>query len=402
MTIQELIALFARYRHRTNDVEITQMCGLGASATTAKLKTVNPIVFFLYNQQISFPATAAITMTTCDEQPVSSFCYYLVSVSLTSAITITKGTNNAYALPLTPAGTTPVGALRVDTNDSTTFTSGTTSLTATGITARFYDIDCGITIRLINQAQQRLERGVTIVRKGSQRTIMDFDYMQIRASVDLVQGDSTVVLPFPNFKDFVNEGVNITDSIGIRTRLYKEDSLPLGVTDLQVRPIKISARVMADPSYYSMLEGTSGSILLEEGGYVLMETVLTDDGFPGMEFILWPECDQAYTLDVQAYQYSPALDGVLYSRNWLTENASDILLFGALSESGAYFGYDSQIKEWEARWQEAVWTLYSSQEKSKYSGSHIFTKFPDPLRNKTNIGISSSSQGIMSYGFFTS
>jgi hypothetical protein len=374
MTVQELISLFSKYRHRTNDVEISQMCGLGASATTAKLKTTTPIVFFHYNQQVNFAANAVINMTACTQQPSSSFCYYLVSVDLLGVVTVTKGANNTYSLPPTPAGSSPVGAFLISTDGSATFTSGTTSFSATGVTATFFDIDCGISLSLINQAQKRLERGVTIVRKGSRRTLMDFDYMMVRATVSLSPGDDVFILPFPNFKDFTDQGINVTDSSGLTTRLEKEDILSSGISDFQGRPCKVSRRIV-------------------------QETVFTTDGFPGMEFSVWPKCDQAYTLDIQAYQYSPDLDGVIYSSNWLTENAPDILLFGALSESGMYFGTDPQTKEWEARWQEAVWTLYASQEKSKYSGSHIGTKFPDPLRLRSGFGMASNKEGILSYGF---
>jgi hypothetical protein len=377
MTIQELISAFARWRRRFNDIDITQMAGLTIGTTVTKLKTANAIVYFLYNQQISKAATDNITMTACAQQAVNTFCYYLVSGDVNGTITVTKGVNNTYALPSTPAGQTAIGAFMVTTDGVTTFTSGTTALNASGITVSYYDIDTGVALALINQAQSHLEHGVTIVRKGAQRTIMDFDHMLVRVQVSLNEGDSTVVLPFPNFKDFVDEGINITDAAGVTTRLDKEDTLPIGVTPLEVRPTKISRRIIT-------------------------ESVFTTDGFPGMEFVLWPTCDQAYTLDVQAYQYSPALDGVIYSRNWLTDNAPDILLFGALVESGLYFGADSQIKEWEARWLEAVWTLYAAQNKAKYSGSHIHTKFPNPIRQKGNMGMESSAEGILSYGFIGS
>ncbi len=378
MTIQELISQFSRYRRRFNDIEITQMAGLTIGTTATKLKTANAIVYFLYNQQISKAATDNITMTACAVQAVSTFCYYLVSGDINGAITVTKGVNNTYALPATPAGQTSIGAFLVTTDGVTTFTSGTTALNASGITVSYYDIDTGVALVLINEAQTHLERGVTLVRgRGVQQTLMDFDHMLVRVQISLNDGDSTVVLPFPNFKDFVDEGINITDAAGITTRIEKEDTLPIGVTPLEVRPQKISRRVVT-------------------------ESVFTTDGWPGMEFVLWPTCDQAYTLDVQAYQYSPALDGVIYSRNWLTDNAPDVLLFGALKESGFYFGMDNQVKEWEARWQEAVWTLYATQHKEKYSGSHIYTKFPNPLRQKAQGGLESSSQGILSYGFISS
>ena len=373
MTIFELITQFSRYRRRINDINVVQMCGLKAGITARTLKTTKPIVFFGYNQQIEYPATDNISVTACLSQAISSFCYYLVSLDLNSLLTVTKGVDNTYALPSTPSGGTPIGSLKITTDATHTFTCGTDSFTASGITTDFFDIDCGMALSLINQAQSHLERGVTIIRHGIQRTISDFDHMQVRATVSLSQGDSSVVLPFPNFKAFQDNGINITDNNGITYPVEREDSLPIGFNPIQVRPVKISRRITT-------------------------ETVFTSDGYPGMSFSLWPTCDQSYTLDIQAFQYSPAIDGVIYQRNWLTDNAFDILLFGALVESALLFGADAQSKEWDARWQEAVWTLHSSQEKAKISGSYIYTKFPNPLIKK-GTGTISNKQGIMSYGF---
>ena len=373
MTVFELISLFSRYRKKFNNIEVTQMAGLTVGTTATKLKTVSPIVFFLYNQEIQYPATDDITITPCAAQAANSFCYYLVSIDINSTVTTTKGVDNTYALPSTPAGNVPIGAFLATTDSTHIFIAGTDPLTGYYETVNFYDIDTGMGLQLINQAQTRLERGVTIVRNNTQRTLMDFDHMMVRASaISLVQGDSKVTLPFPNFKDFVDNGINITDITGLTTQMEKEDTLPTGVV-FQFRPGKISRRIVA-------------------------ETVFTPDGYPGMEFDIWPQCDQAYTLDVQAYQYSPALDGVIYQRNWLTDNAPDILLFGALMESGLYFGADSQNKEWEARWQEAIWTLYTSQHKEVYSGSPIYTRYPTMRRGKS-LGMASNKAGIMSYGF---
>jgi hypothetical protein len=359
MTIQELISSFARYRRRFNDIEITQMCGLGMGTNTLRVKTINPIVYFLYNQELTLLATDNITITPCSTQAENTFCYYLLSVNISGVVTTTKGIDNIYALPNTPAGNVAFGSFYILTDSGYTFTAGTTVFNATGITSVFYDIDTGIALQLINKAQKKLERGVVVTFKGSQRTIMDFQHMKVRVQITLNENDSTVILPFPNYKDFVDNGINITDSSGTTTPLEKDDALPIGLNPLTSRPL----RIMRIPS---------------------IETVFTSDGAPAMMFQVWPTCDQTYTLDVQAYQYSPDLDGVIYQSNWLTDNASDVLLFGALVESGLYFGTDPQSKEWENRWNEAVWTLSASQSKEVYSGSYIYSRFPNPL-NQMNV-----------------
>lgn len=374
MTLFELISAFSRYLHRRNDIDVTQMCGLAEGTNSATLKTTNQIYYSLYNNQgLSKAATDNIAMTACAQQPGGTFCIYLISIDVNGAVVTTKGTNNAYALPTTPAGTTPIGAIWIVAATSYPFTSGTTDLSATGITAAFFDIDTGIALFLINQAQTHLERGVTIVRNNRQRTIMDFDHMIVRAQETVAQGDSTITLPFPNYKDFMDGRLTITDASGVTYPMEKRDILPLGVV-FQERPMLISRMPP-------------------------IETVFTVDGFPAKEFDIWPQADQAYTIDTTAYQYSPALEGVIYQTNWLTTNAPDVLLFGALVESASYFPPDARMAEWKDRWQEAVWTLYSTQQKERSSGSPIYTKFPDPLKAKTGMGIATNKAGILSFGF---
>lgn len=374
MSLNSLISQFSRYIHRLSDVDVSQMAGLAEGTGTHTLKTTIAIYYSLYNKPgLVKTVTDNIAMTTCSAQAVSTFCYYLISIDATGAITTTKGTDNTYSLPSVPPGTAAMGAFLVTTDSSHPFTSGTTDLSATGITASFFDIDCGVAAFLINQAQRRLERGVTIIHGGREHTIMDFDHMLVRAQEMIYQGETTVTLPFPNYKDFQDNGITITDSSGVTFPMDKRDFLPLGVV-FQTRPVIISRM---PPN----------------------ETVFTKDGWPAKEFNIWPESDQAYTIDTIAYQYSADLDGVIYPTNWLTENASEILLFGALVESAAYFPADNRIEEWKTRWNDAVWNLYASQSKEKYAGSEIYPRFPNPLRRKdSGLGMSSDKAGIMSFG----
>ena len=347
MNLSDLVTAFSRYVHRISDVDVCQ--------------------------QITKAATNNIAMTACSAQAISTFCYYLVSIDRNGNVTVTKGTDNTYALPSTPAGNIPIGSILVNTDGTHTFTSGTDDLSGAGITAVCYDIDTGIAQYLINQAMQRLERGVTIVRNNRQRMIMDFDHMLVRAQETIVQGDSTITLPFPNYKDFQDNGIKITDSSSVTYDMAKRDFLPTGVV-FQSRPVYISR----NPP---------------------IETVFTKDGYPAREFDIWPEADQPYTIDTIAYQYSPPLDGVIYATNWLTENASDVLLFGALVESVSYFLDDPRIPTWQDRWTDAVWILSESQKKERVSGTMISTKFPLPLNQRAGLGLSSNKAGIYSFGF---
>ena len=371
MTIWDIITDFSRYVHRITDVDISQMAGLSKGTGACTLKTTNQIVYGIYNtHNLIFPATDNIAMTACAQQAASTFCYYLGSINIAGTITVTKGIDNTYALPPIPPGTVAMGAMLINTDGSHTFTSGTTDTAAAGITAAFFDIDTGIALNLINKAQARLERGVTIVYNKRQRTIQDFTYMKSRAQVTINANDSTVVLPFPGYKDFVDETLQITDSAGLTTQLTKDDTMPTGIV-FQSRPQMI-------------------------GRYPAVETVFMPDGAPAMTFNIWPQADQSYTLDATCYQYSPTLDGVIYSETWLTDNAPDILLFGALVESASYFPNDTRIDEWRMRYNEAVFTMWTAQNKESYSGDFIRTKFPNPMgRQSGNIADKSY---VMSFG----
>jgi len=373
MNVFDLISQFARYVHRLNDKDVVQMCGLAQGTTATKIQTTNKIYYNIYNKNYSFVATDNITVTSCVTQAISTFCYYLVSIDVSGNVTTTKGTDKTFLIPSTPAGDVPIGVFLITTDASDTFTAGTTAFNATGITTVFYDIDCGVALSLINMAQKRLERGVTITRNGRQKTIMDFDHMITRAQVSLLAGDSSVVLPFVNYKAFVEGEITLTDTSGLITSLEKQDMPVLGI------------QVATRPSYIGYLP--------------VVTTVFTPDGFPGKEFIFDSICDQDYTLDVSAYCYSPDLDGVLYQTNWLTSDAPDILLFGGLVETASYMDLvDPRMPEWKQRWEDAIWTLYTAQQKEHYQGSPIHTKFPNPIGKGESLGLSSNKAGIYSFG----
>lgn len=355
MNLTELISLFTRYARGVNEYTPAQFCGLAEGTNDHTLKTTIAITYNIYNQRCTKAITDNIAMTACAAQAAETFCYYLVSINAAGTVTVTKGTNDTYALPATPSANVAIGAFKITTAAATTFTSGTTDLSAAGITAVYYDMDCGIATSLINQAQTHLERGITILRNRREIHIANWDYMLVRADATaLVAGDSSVTLPFSRFKAFADNGVTILDGSGNTTQLEKRDIVPLGTT-LQSRPLIITR-------------------------LPTKETTFTNDVAPTMTFTIWPTCDQSYTLSALAYQYSPTLDNVIYSTNWLTENAPEILLFGALIEWCSFNPHpDERIAEWQRRYNDAVWNLYQSEVQAKFKGSYIYTKFYNPL-----------------------
>jgi len=358
MTFNELITLFTRYIHRLNDIDVVQMCGLAEGTNNATIKTISAIVYQLYNQQFTKAATDNIAMTVCAQQPVNSFCFYIVSIDVLGAVKVTKGTNNTYVLPNTPQGESLIGAIKVVTDASHTFTSGTTDLSAAGITAACYDIDTGIAATLINEAQRKMERGIVVNLNGYPVRVSDFDHMKVRTQIPIVFGNYAINNPFPNYKELIN--AHLIDSAGhnypelVRMEYNEAMYLYPYLASSHSRPLIIS-RIPSS------------------------ETDLSPDIFPTLQFLLRPSCDTNYTLDIQAYQYSPDLDGVIYSTDWWTLNAPEILLLGALVEAAPYLKEDERIVLWEKKLGEALAGLAGSQRQEKYSGSKLNIRFISPL-----------------------
>lgn len=123
-------------------------CNLGypllAEGTNAgTLKTTNATTFRIAGVNYTKAATDNITMTAATQQAVSTYCLYLVSINASGTVAITKGTEVATdtaVLPALPASSAPLGYIKIVTDGSTTFTSGTTDLGAAGITETFVDL----------------------------------------------------------------------------------------------------------------------------------------------------------------------------------------------------------------------------------------------------------------------
>ncbi len=109
-------------------------------------------VDFAINGILYHKADAAdIAITAATAQAVSTSCIYLVTLNASGTLATVKGTEVLTAdigvtkkldWPEPAADTCPIGAVRVDTNASTTFTAGTTNFSAAGITDTYYDLFC--------------------------------------------------------------------------------------------------------------------------------------------------------------------------------------------------------------------------------------------------------------------
>lgn len=93
-------------------------------------------------------ATAAITAAVV--QAVSTSCLYLICLNSAGTVSSVKGVEVPTAditqglkqlqFPMPLVNTCPIGAVRVDTDGSTTFTAGTTLFSAAGITDTYINL----------------------------------------------------------------------------------------------------------------------------------------------------------------------------------------------------------------------------------------------------------------------
>ena len=93
--------------------------------------------------------TDNIAMDALPEQPISTFAKYLASINAAGTVALTQGNIAATAalalVPELPDDSAPVGYFQIGTDGSTTFTSGTTDLSAAGITETYVDLSTVIT-----------------------------------------------------------------------------------------------------------------------------------------------------------------------------------------------------------------------------------------------------------------
>jgi hypothetical protein len=336
MTYTEMITHFSRYLDRVNEINVSQMCGLAKGVASCTLKTTADINYFLYNSQFIKSATNGIPMTACAEQAVSTFCYYLVSVNMAGTITSTKGTDNAYSLPAPPSGNTAIGAFKVGTDASHTFTSGTTDLAATGITASYFDIDCGMAGHFINQAIKNME------------TAFNFRAMKTKVSFDTVQGTASYDNPITGYKEFISAWATAGGNV-----------YPLIKQAIEFVDVVFGDVQQGFPQFW--------------GEVPQIETNLTPDASPALQLKIAPIPDSIYTVYLTAYQYSPYLDGVIYSSNWWTANRWEVLLYEALIQAEPFLKNDERIATWKSM--SGLASLIKSERSEEFAGS---CQYPTP------------------------
>lgn len=313
MLLNELINKISYNFNRVNDMAVVQRCGLAIGTTTTKLKTTIQIDVVMDNTSVSLPPTDNITVTACAQQAVGTFCFYSLVMDRNSNLTVLKGTDNTYALPQTPINTIVIAGFKVITDGGTTFTAGTTALNAAGVTVTYSDVYLGIVLGLINEAIKNIERK------------KNFHFMEISTNFNLAAGTDRYANTIPNFKEFMDEGVFLSDTT-------------MNYPPLLLRP----------PTYLRSLPALS-----DRPQYItttpIIETTYSPDIQPVQEWLVYPNPDQVYALYMQAYQYSPVLDCIVYSTNWWVENAGDFIMYDVLLNAPMHFLTSTKTKEWAAK-----------------------------------------------------
>jgi hypothetical protein len=92
----------------------------------------------------------------------------------------------------------------------------------------------------------------------------------------------------------------------------------------------------------------------------------------GDEIQLAPIPDSDYTVEMAFYEkFTPLGDGTsgTVTTNWLTTNAPDILLYGALLEAEPFIKNDERIRLWLSAYEGAVKKIQDADARDRHSGS---------------------------------
>lgn len=131
--------------------------GLAEGTSAATIRTAAPngagTDFAILGLGYHKADTDNIAVTAHAQQAVSTKCLYLVQIDSAGTVSTKKGDEvlttdltagtKVLQWPKPDADKCPLGAYKVETDGSTTFTNGTTDLGAAGITDTYYNFICG-------------------------------------------------------------------------------------------------------------------------------------------------------------------------------------------------------------------------------------------------------------------
>ena len=92
----------------------------------------------------------------------------------------------------------------------------------------------------------------------------------------------------------------------------------------------------------------------------------------GDVLVLGPIPDQEYTYYLMYYKSLPLLSDS-NTTNWFTDNAPELILFGALVEASVYLKDDNRAQVWQARFDQVKGEITASEERSdkEYGGMAV-------------------------------
>ena len=94
----------------------------------------------------------------------------------------------------------------------------------------------------------------------------------------------------------------------------------------------------------------------------------------GDEIQLAPIPDSSYELEIAFYEkFTPLGDGTggTVTSNWLSTNAPDVILYGALLEAEPFIKNDERVSLWLNAYSESVREMELANEKDRFSGSQM-------------------------------
>jgi len=136
---------------------------------------------------------------------------------------------------------------------------------------------------------------------------------------------------------------------------------------LQMRNFQINTNPITPLEYITpeMLDRLYGS---DTSGKPKAYTLIGD------EIQLAPIPDAAYTIEMAFYEkFTPLGDGTsgTVTSNWLTKNAPDVILYGALIEAEPFIKNDERIQLWLTAYKEAIDKIQKADDRDRHSGSQM-------------------------------
>lgn len=119
--------------------------GLAVATDTTKVQSANAVDYVIGGKAYTKAATDDLVAPSGDTQGKSTKALYLFTLDSSGNPSAKqskiKGSGEDVSYPDLPDDEAPIGAIKVETNDSTTFEPGTTALNASGVTTTYIDLN---------------------------------------------------------------------------------------------------------------------------------------------------------------------------------------------------------------------------------------------------------------------